>query len=53
MKKSSDWGYLKDQTVLHVGYKTIFIETSGEYKSMKLESFYSFVEFRIYQLRKW
>lgn len=54
--KLSDWGYLKNGNlvpVLHVGYKTIFIGTSDEYKSMKLESIYLFVEFRIYQFRKW
>lgn len=38
MSKSSDRGYLKDKTALHVGCKTTFLGTSDEYKSVKLES---------------
>lgn len=42
MSKSSDSGYLKDKTALHVGCKTTFLGTSDEYKSVKLESIYLF-----------
>lgn len=42
MSKSSDRGYLKDKTALHVGCKTTFLGNSGEYKLVKLESIYLF-----------
>lgn len=52
-KSSEDSHLIKDKTALHVGYKTIFLGTSDEYKSVKLKCIYLFVDFRIYQFSKW
>ena len=44
MNKSSDNShFIKDKTALHMGYKTVFLGTSDEYKSIKLKYTYLFV----------
>lgn len=48
-KSSDDSHFIKNKTALHMGYKTIFLGTSDEYKSIKLKYIYLFVEVRIYQ----
>ena len=44
MNKSSDNShFIKDKTALHMGYKTVFLGTSDECKSIKLKYTYLFV----------